>query len=188
MKQKIRSISLRINVWICVIPMVILFMLMTFIPIRGLQLLVGDMQLLDTMFKGYDGVYVHQLFERLQGDGRNAYLSLELYADIPFIFLYVVTFAVAIMKLLVKNELWESVLYHSLFFPILTGAFDLGENIGIIYMLKTKSNIPENIIQLTSFCTILKGYFLPLTLLTLFVLIGVMGYKKWRLSNKTTSI
>lgn len=183
MKQKIKNISLKTSVWWCIIPMVIFFMLMTFILIPRLQLLLGNMQLLDTMFKGYDVSYVHQLFEKLQIDGRAAYLSLEIYADIPFIFLYVITFTISIAKLLVKNGLWDSIFYYSLFFPILAGVFDLIENIGIITMLRNKDDIPENILALASYSTILKGYFLPLTLLTLLSQAGIMGYKKLKSRN-----
>jgi hypothetical protein len=183
MKQKIKNISLKISVWAVAVPMVIFFILMIFILIPRLQLLLGNMQLLDTMFKGYDVSYVHQLFEKLQSDGKVAYLSLELYADIPFIFLYVITFTISIAKLLIKNGLWDSVLYYSLFFPILAGAFDLAENIGIINMLTNKNDIPENIIKLTSYITILKGYLLPLTLLSLLSQLGIMGYKKFKPRN-----
>ena len=186
MKQKIKSISLKINVWTCAIPMVILFMLMTFMLIPQLQLLLGKMQLLDTMFNGYDALYVHQLFEKLQNDGRQAYLSLEVYADIPFIFLYVATFTIAIVKLLVKNDLWGGVFYYSLFFPVLAGTFDLAENVGIIYMLKHQNEIPEYIIKLASCCTMLKGFLLPLTLLMLLSQLGIMGYKKLWAKNQTS--
>ncbi|WP_343672449.1 hypothetical protein [Chitinophaga sp.] len=178
MKQKIKNISLKTHIWVCIVPMVILFMLMTFILIPGLQQLSGNMQLLDTMFKGYDGAYVHQLFEKLQNNGKRAYLSLELYADVPFIFLYMITFTISIAKLLVRNGLWNSVIYYSLFFPICAGVFDLGENIGIITMLSLKKNIPESVVKLASYNTILKGYFLPLTLITLFSQLVIIGYRR----------
>ncbi|HEY8954801.1 hypothetical protein [Chitinophaga sp.] len=180
MKQKLRNISLKISVWIYVIPVIFFFILITFILIPRLQLLIGEMQLLDVMFKGYDATYVHQLFDKLQSGGRGAYLSLELYADIPFIFLYVITFTMSIAKLLVRNGLWDGLLYYSLFFPVLAGLSDLAENIGIINMLQSKNDIPGYIIKLTSYSTILKGYLLPLTLLTLISLLGVMWYKKLR--------
>lgn len=187
MKQKIKNISSKTHVWAYTVPMVILFMLMTFVLIPGLQQLSGNMQLLDTMFKGYDGVYVHQLFEKLQDNGRRAYLSLELYADVPFIICYVITFTVAIAKLLVKNGLWDSILYYSLFFPICAGVFDLAENISIITMLTVKNDVPENVVKLASYNTILKGYFLPLTLITLFSQLVIMGGKKLRSRNKNIS-
>lgn len=180
MKQKIRNISLKISVWVAVIPMAIFFILITFILMPPLQLVIGKMQLLDIMFNGYDAAYVHQLLDKLQNEGRRGYLLLELYADIPFIFLYVTTFTVSIAKLLVKNGLWDGVFYYSLFFPVLTGLSDLAENIGIINMLQSKSDIPAYIITLTSCSTILKGYLLPLTLLTLIALLGMMWYKKLR--------
>lgn len=181
MKQKIRNISLKVSIWACAAPMVILFMLMTFILIPKLQSLLGTMQLLDTSFAGYAPVYVHQLFEKLQSGGRQAYLSLELYTDIPFIFLYVITFTLSIAKLLSKNDQWNSVLCYTLFLPILAGTFDLAEDIGIISMLTGKSVVSEKIVKLTSYCTILKGFFLPLTLLALFFQLGIMGYKKVKL-------
>ncbi|MCF6402952.1 hypothetical protein L3C95_08715 [Chitinophaga filiformis] len=188
MKQKIRNILLKISIWACAMPMVIFFMVMTFMLIPRLQLLLGHMQLLDTMSNGYNASYVHQLLEKFRSEGREAYLSLELYADIPFIFLYVITFTVSITKLLVKNGLWNSALFYSLLFPILAGAFDLGEDIGIISMLISENEISASIIKLTSCSTILKGVFLPLTLLTLFSQLGLMGYRKLKLKNKTSLI
>lgn len=178
MKRKIRNISLKISIWACVIPMVIFFMIMTFILIPKLQSMAGNMQLLDTTFTGYDVSYVHQLFEKLQNEGRDAYLSLELYADIPFIFLYVLTFTISIAKLLHKNDQWDSVISYSLFFPILAGAFDLTEDIGIISMLTGKNVTSEITVKLISCSTVLKGFFLPLTLLTLLYQLGITGYRK----------
>lgn len=180
MKQKIKNFSLRTSIWAFAIPMVIFFIVMSFILIPKLQLLLGEMQLLDTMFKGYDPAYVQQLFDKLQIEGQENYCSLELYADIPFILLYTVTFTILITRLLVKNQLWDTKLYYSLLLPVLAGIFDLLENIGIIKMLTDKHAITEEIVKLTSYSTILKGYFLPLTAFTLLSQLGIMVYKAVR--------
>ncbi|MBV7530646.1 hypothetical protein [Chitinophaga sp. sic0106] len=176
MKQQIYRIASSTSIWPFAVPMVILFLVMSFLLIPPLQVLLGSMQLPDTRFNGYDAGYVQQLAERLQSSGIKGYLRLEWYADIPFIILYVITFTLGIAKLLMKNGLWNSVWYYSLCFPVLAGIFDLAENAGIIYMLQT--NRIAAVAPVASFFTIAKGCFLPLTLLTLVVLLGIAAYRK----------
>ncbi|SHM61985.1 hypothetical protein SAMN05444266_109216 [Chitinophaga jiangningensis] len=184
MKQKLYQIALRTNIWPFAIPMAILFMLMSFYLIPNIQILLGSMPLPDTMFNGYDAVYIQQLFEKLESDGRSAYLQLELYADIPFILLYVATFLLAIAKLLIHNRLWNRIWYCTLCFPVLAGIFDMAENTGIIFMLQT--NRIGALASITSCFTRAKGYFLPFTLLTLLVLLVVMGYNKILIAKRAS--
>jgi hypothetical protein len=70
--------------------------------------------------------------------------------------------------------------------PVLAGVFDLLENIGIICMLITKENISLSMVRLTSTSTMLKGCFLPLTLVILVFQLGTAGYKKLKSRNKST--
>ncbi|WP_291913805.1 hypothetical protein [Chitinophaga sp. CB10] len=179
-KQKIRNISTRVPVWVSAIPMVILFTILTFVLIPNLQKLIGNMQLLDTSFGGYDAAYVHQLFDKLGNNGRKAYLSMELFADIPFICLYVLTFTTIIIRLLLKNDQWNSVLSYSLLLPVFAGIFDLIEDIGIIGMLVNKELISTGVWKLTAVCTNLKGLLLGLTFLAMLLQLVGLGLNRIR--------
>lgn len=179
-KQKIRNISSKMSIWASAIPMVILFIVMTFVLIPKLQELLGNMQLLDTSFGGYDALYVHRLFDKLGNVGRKAYLSLELYADIPYIFLYVITLTTLIIKLLLKNGLWNSKLSYSLMFPVFAGVFDFAEDIGVISLLTGRGVISERVVKITSICTNIKGLFLGLTLLTILFMLCVLGFRRFK--------
>ena len=177
MKQKIKQFSLKANVWLYAMPALILFALISFAFIPKLQALLSTMQLLDTSFGGYDPAYVSLLLAKLGSEGQHAYFSLELYADIPFIIFYTVTFTIILTRLLVKNGLWDSLLSYTFFLPLIAGTFDLLENIGILNIL-TSANIPSKLVSLTSLATVIKGTFLPLTLVSIVLQLGMMAIKR----------
>ncbi|WP_172279043.1 hypothetical protein [Chryseobacterium sp. LAM-KRS1] len=177
MKQKFENLCLKINIWLFIVPMGILFGIMSFFLIPGLQAHLGTTQLLDTMFSGYSTEYAEYLMQKLGHEGRHSYLSLELYADVPFIFFYVTVFTLLTVRLLIKNRLWNSWFRFIAFLPLLAGIFDWLENSMIISVLIQYPDINGKLISISSFATYMKGCFLILMFLSLLLNLMMILYR-----------
>ncbi|KIC62190.1 hypothetical protein RM51_13560 [Chryseobacterium taiwanense] len=177
-KQKIVNFCLNTNIWLFLIPLLSIFSVMTFFIIPNLQQQIGGGELLDTKFNRYNLIDVSILMEQLGEAGRSTYLYLELFADIPFIIFYVITFTIFIIRLLVKNKIKSQILFFIAFLPLLAGIFDFLEDTSIINMLLSYPIISSKTICFSSSTTILKGYFLTLTIITLFLNFIIFLLKK----------
>ena len=100
--------------------------------------------MLDLLF-GFNALDVQKTFETLGEAGRIQYVYSSLILDTAFPVLYVLLFISILLKL---NERRIFILY----IPILTGIFDLGENISISLMMSSNSfsEIPESQIFISS--------------------------------------
>ena len=100
--------------------------------------------MLDLLF-GFNALDVQKTFETLGEAGRIQYVYSSLILDTAFPVLYVLLFISILLKL---NERRIFILY----IPILTGIFDLGENISISLMMSSNlfSEISESQIFISS--------------------------------------
>lgn len=178
MKQKIIDLSLKMNIWLFAVPAFLIFGIMSFFLIPSLQVQIGMNQLLDTRFGGYEIDYVSNLWQLLGESGRSSYLTLELLGDLPFIVFYVITFTMLNVRLVQKHRLWRNALFFTALIPFLAGFFDLVEDLSVIKMLIDYPEINSSSIGLSSAATKLKGFFLPLMLLSLLVNLLILLVKK----------
>lgn len=180
MKQKIVNFCLTTNIWLFVIPLLLIFSVMTFFIIPNLQQQIGGGELLDTRFNGYNFIDINSLMEQLGPKGRTNYLYLELFGDLPFIIFYVITFIILIMRLLIKNKAKTKVLFYIASFPLLAGIFDFVEDTLIINILLTSPKINSETIDFSASATTIKGLFLVLTILSLLLNVILLLFQKMK--------
>ena len=136
------------------------------------------LKLLDMMPGGYSAETVNTLFNTLGEKGRNAYLFMQLPLDMIYPFLFAISSSVLLAYFLNKLEKLEVRLFYLCFIPLLAGAFDYCENIGIITML---NNYPENsdfLSKATSVFTVLKSSCTVIYFIVLITILIVLAFRK----------
>lgn len=149
----------------------IFYVLMLTLTIPSVMGHAGGMKLLDMMPLGYNIAYVDTLFSSLDEVGRNAYLYRQIPLDMIYPLLFAISFCLLLAYFLNKlNKLQTPFLYICLL-PLVAGAADYAENIGIIAMLTNYPQISKNAVLLTNSFSLLKS---TGTTLCFVVLIGVL--------------
>ena len=116
---------------------------------------------------------VYDSFNAMGEEGRVINIYSTLILDTVYPILYVSLILGAYVKLFSKNG-------YILFIPILTGIFDLSENIQSVIMNLNYSTLDESQVTLASLTTSLKWLFV-----VLMILILVFGIFKKKLSSKS---
>jgi len=131
--------------------------------------------ILDLQF-GFDKHFVQNLMTELQPEGRKHYLLTTLFINTPY--------ALIIILLGKKCGIKDRLLQYLIVLPLLISLFDLIENMGIIYFIKSTPNISDGMVALFSLANQLKW---TLLLLTFFLGLGMIlkwAYQKFFLTQK----
>jgi hypothetical protein len=142
----------------------------------------GGMKLLDMLPVGYELEYVQELFTALGEEGRNAYLSIQLPIDMLYPILFAISYCFLLAWLLQKINKQHSWLFYLCYLPLIAGAADYLENIGIITLLNQFPDLTQQSVQITSLFSVVKS---STTSVYFFVVLIVLILSAWyRLSKR----
>jgi len=158
----------------------IVYVLMLTVTIPNVMEHTEGMKLLDMMPLGYDSEYVDSLFSTLGQVGRDSYLYRQIPLDMLYPILFGISFCLVLAYFLNKlNKLRAPFLYLCLL-PLLAGAADYAENIGIITMLTDYPEISRNAVTMTNSFSLLKSICTTLYFLVLIGTLFALGTKSLR--------
>ncbi len=132
-------------------------------------------KILDLQF-GFTTDFAYQLFDILGKSGQKAYLYFGVFVDIPYMIVYGFTYAILILFLLKKKQLYQRFSYL-IFIPIFAAFFDLLENVGIISLLVNYPTKYPLICTITSFVNQLKW----ISAIVILVIIIALLFRKKRI-------
>jgi hypothetical protein len=153
------------------------YVVMLTITIPRVMSFSGGMKILDMMPTGYDAAYVNELFAKLGEPGRQAYLYGQIPLDLVYPALYGIGFCLVLAWLLNRLGKLHGKLIYLCLLPLIAGFFDYCENFGIIAMLRTFPEIPENLVSATNIFSILKSGLTSFYFVVLIVVIITFGAK-----------
>lgn len=159
-----------------ILSSVIYFMMQIF-TIPKLTEFSNGLQIFDMKPNGYSFSYAKELLGNLGKKGRNFYLYRQLPLDLIYPVLFAMSNTLILSFFLKKINRFEQ-LFLLVLFPILGGVFDYLENFGIIYMLKSYSNVSEIGVKIISIFTVTKSLFTSLYFVILLSVLGILIYKK----------
>jgi len=159
----------------------VVYVIMVAITIPRVANFANGMKLLDMLPAGYNLEYVQELFTALGEEGRHFYLSVQLPIDMIYPLLFAISFCLLLAWLLQKINKQHGRLFYLCYLPLIAGAADYLENIGIITLLKHFPDITQQAVQITSLFSVLKStatslYFVLLLLVLIWL--GVVSIKK----------
>ena len=154
------------------------YALMLFVTIPKLIHFSNGMKILDMMPFGYSYQYVTQLFTDLGVDGRNFYLSYQIPIDMIYPFLLGLSNYYIIVYFLQKIDQWKTPFLYLSLLPFFGALFDYFENIGTIVMLNNFPNLNPVAVQINSFFTISKSFFISISFIALIVILVIFSIKK----------
>lgn len=158
----------------------IVYLIMIFATIPKVMAFAGEMPLLDMMPMGYDLEYIRTLFDTLGKRGRAAYLYNQIPLDMVYPALFAIGYCLILGFFLNKlNKLKKPFVFLCLL-PLVAGAMDYGENIGIISMLNDYPTISRNTATITSSFSLLKSTFTTLYFVILIGFLMLLGIKTLR--------
>jgi hypothetical protein len=161
------------------------FMLTVTIP-KTMEFSNG-MKLLDMLPMGYDFNYVNQLFNTLGEIGRKTYLSNQIPVDMVYPLLFGISYCLVLAYFLNKLDKLNTVLAYLCLLPLLAGAMDYAENIGIIALLNSYPDINKNSVTITSSFSLLKSTVTTLYFVILIISLGALGIRTLRIGKSTRS-
>jgi hypothetical protein len=139
--------------------------------------------IIDLQF-GFDQHFVQNLMTELQPGGRRHYLLTTLFIDTFYALIYGWIYALILIFLGKKCGVKDRQLQYLIVLPLLISLFDLIENIGIIYFIKSTPNISVGMTTLFSLANQLKWTFAILTFLLVLGLILKQAYQRFFLTQK----
>jgi len=163
------------------------FMLVITIP-KTMKFSKG-MKLLDMMPTGYDFNYVKNLFDSLGEKGRETYLTNQIPVDMVYPLLFGVSYCLLMAYLLKKLHKMDTSYFYFCFLPLIAGAADYLENIGIIILLKRYPNITETTVYATNTFSVIKSISTSIFFITLIVVLiqlSMQSFKNKRNNNYST--
>lgn len=169
------------NVLLLFILTNLIYLFMLFVTIPMVTEYSNGMKILDMMPGGYDLEYVNTLFETLGEKGRQTYLYRQLPADMFYPGLFTVCYSLLFCFLLKKIRFHQSTFFYFSLLPIICGASDYIENLGIITMIKQYPNISEETVAITNTFSILKSSstaFFFIALIVLLVAVVINYFRK----------
>ncbi len=114
---------------------------------------------------GYSYIEAKNLFHNLDTKGRQAYLYQQIPLDLIFPILFAISFIC--IYFLKKLNLLETQFIYIVLLPIISALFDYTENICIICILEIYPILSKNLIELSSFFTIIKDIYYTISFITL---------------------
>ncbi|BDS12668.1 hypothetical protein [Aureispira anguillae] len=152
------------------------FMLLVTIP-KTLAFSEG-IKILDMMPMGYDAAYIHTLLETLGEKGRSVYLYQQVPVDLIYPFLFGFCYSALIIYWLKQLNLFQSSFRWLSYLPMLAGAFDYCENVGIITLLSSYPDLSMTVMSITNIATIVKSITTVISFFALILLLILLGIKK----------
>lgn len=145
------------------------------------------MKLLDMLPMGYDFNYVDQLCNTLGEIGRKTYLSNQIPVDMVYPFLFGISYSLILAYFLNKLDQLKTPLAYLCFLPLLAGAMDYAENMGIIAILNSYPEIDHSTVTITSSFSLLKSTVTTLYFVILILSLAVLGIRTLRKGKSSTS-
>jgi hypothetical protein len=152
----------------------IVYAIMILVTIPELTNYSDGIKILDMMPTGYDIHHVNSLFNALGTLGREYYLYRQLPLDLIYPALFGISSCLVLAYFLNRLGKFDGKLFYLCLLPLFSGAFDYGENFGIISMLNSYPSLSKLQVQITSTFSVLKSilttiYFISLTIILLAV-------------------
>lgn len=126
----------------------------------------------DMMPLGYNAEHIYNLLTELGVEGRAYYLAYQLPIDFIYPLLFALSGYLSLVyfqhKLHLKNTIWSILV----FLPVIAGAADYLENIGIISFLNSFPEIPVGTVNLNSAISIVKSMATTLYFVLLLIMVG----------------
>ncbi|ASV30716.1 hypothetical protein [Maribacter cobaltidurans] len=164
---------------------VYVFMLTVTIP-KTMEFSNG-MKLLDMLPMGYDFNYVDQLVNTLGEIGRETYLSNQIPVDMIYPLLFGISYCLVLAYFLNKLDKLKTPLAYLCLLPLLAGAMDYAENLGIIAILNSYPEIDHSTVAITSSFSLLKSTLTTLYFVILIISLGALGIRTLRTGKSTRS-
>ena len=126
--------------------------------------------LFDLSPTGYSFEYTIKLLDALGNDGRELYLYRQLPLDFIYPGLFAVSCSLLLSWLFLKTQQTNSKLFYFCYIPEVAGLFDYFENIFIVNILTSYTNVSEVSVSFASAMTITKS-----VLTTIFFVLLILG-------------
>ena len=152
------------------------FMLLVTIP--EVLRFSGEMKIFDLMPMGYEPEYAGKLLEKLDVEGRNAYLYNQIPVDFIYPFLFGITYCLVLAYFLNKLDSLKTQYFYLCLLPVMAGLFDYLENFGIVNMLISYPHFSAAAVQITSFFTVFKSLLSTLCFSVIIVVMVMVGLRK----------
>lgn len=130
---------------------------MLFVTLPHLTVLSGGMRVFDMMPAGYDKTLAHELLSALGQSGRAYYLTRQIPVDMVYPLLFAVSHVLLARWLATKLPKRAKRFRWIALAPIFAAAADYGENIGVIWMLRSYPLINEAVVQISNIATLVKS-------------------------------
>lgn len=175
--SSIQKMSTGKNVVMFVVPALVIYVLMLFYTIPGIEKYLDGMKLFDLSPGGYSHEYANELLAKLGEGGRELYL----YNQLPLDFLYPGLFAISGCLLLSWLFLQivgpSSKLFYCCLIPVAAGLLDYIENIYIVNFITSYPDISRASVGVSSMITIGKSVTTTLFFVVL-ILAGITYFTK----------
>jgi len=148
----------------------------------------NGLKLLDMKPAGYDLNYVRELFDSLSELGREIYLTNQIPLDMIYPLLFGLSYSLLLGYFLKKLKRLETPYIYLCLLPIIGGAADYIENIGIIIMLKSYPNLSSEMVNSVSFFSMVKSVSTSLYFITLMVVFILLGIRLIKTKNTTPQL
>lgn len=182
-----RNISgLKILILFVLTNLIYAFMLMVSIP--EVMSFSDGMKILDMLPVGYSAEYVNSLFTTLGAEGRNAYLFKQIPADMVYPLLFGISYCLILAYFLQKLGKLDGLPVYLCLLPLLAGAFDYIENIGIISMLVNYPDISNLSVTITSIFSISKSVTTTIYFIVLIITIIAFGINRNKKSRSKSGL
>ena len=155
----------------------IVYVLMLTVTIPNVMEHTEGMKLLDMMPLGYDSEYVDSLFSTLGQVGRDSYLYRQIPLDMVYPLLFAISFSLLLAYFLNKLNLLKTPFLYGCLLPLVAGAADYAENIGIIALLTNYPQLSKNTVIITNSFSVLKSACTTLCFVALIGLLLAVGMK-----------
>jgi hypothetical protein len=153
------------------------YAVMIFITIPKVMAFSGELKLLDMMPLGYDLDDVNALFTVLGEKGRGIYLYNQIPVDMIYPFLFGISYSLIFAYFLNKFGKLDSVFFYASLLPLIAGAADYLENMGIVLMLTKFPDVSPGLAGITNVFSMAKSATTTLFFILLLVLILWLGIK-----------
>lgn len=158
----------------------IVYTLMLTFTIPNVMSFSNGMKLFDMMPTGYDLGYATELLNSLGKEGRNAYLNKQIPLDMVYPLLFMIAYSLLLAYILKKLDRFKKPLKYLCVLPIIAGAADYGENIGIISLLNSFPMISASSVGITNYFSVIKSFTTSIFFIALIVLLVILGIRMLR--------
>ncbi len=114
-------------------------------------------RLFDMSPTGYTADDASHLLTAIGETGRARYLNLQLPLDLVYPALFGVTYTLLLFWLFQKTCASGSLLFRLAWIPVLAGAFDYLENIGVYVMVTQYPLVSDPLVRASSICSVIKS-------------------------------